>query len=151
MQNPLNCILDRFYYNSNTRLLLEGVLLATLYPLMRFFTFYCMNGGVSLNATADRLFYLFFIAPWFETLVCLAPIAEILRKMKVKSWIIVLIASTIFAIPHWSFTLGLYLGISFTSVYLVARRFSFLHAFAYSTAVHFIYNLFIISLYSVAS
>ena len=149
MQNPLNCILDRFYYNSHIRLLLEGVLLATLFPLMRFFI-RCMEGQVGFSGSSDRIFYVICVAPWFETLVCFVPIIEILRKLKVKSWIIVLITSAVFAIPHSSFILGLYLGISFTSVYVVARRFSFLHAFSYSTAVHFIYNLFIISLYSIA-
>ena len=149
MPNPLNCLLDRFYYHSHIRLLVEALILASLFPLIRFFV-RCLDGGVGM-CDSDRIFYLFCVAPWFETLVCFVPIIEILRKLKVKSWIIILIASTAFALPHDSFILGLYLGIPFSLVYILARRFSFLHAFMYSTAVHFVYNLFIVGLYYVAS
>jgi hypothetical protein len=110
-----------------------------------------MGSGVTCDVGGDRMFYILCVAPWFETLVIFVPIIEVLRRLRVKSWITVLIASMAFGLIHSSFILGFYLGISFALVYVVARRFSFLHAFAFSTGVHFIYNFFIIGLYSIAS
>tara|TARA_A100001037_G_scaffold106674_1_gene96955 strand:+ start:24996 stop:25451 length:456 start_codon:yes stop_codon:yes gene_type:complete len=148
--NPISLILNRLYAHSHLQLLVESMLLALAFPLVRFFVRF-VTDTVHLNVSVDRLLYVFCIAPWFETLICFVPIIEILRKIKVESWVVVLIASIVFAVPHTSFILGLYLGVVFSSVYVIARRFSFLHAFVYSTAVHFVYNLLIIGLYSVAS
>lgn len=148
--NPISLILNRFYSLSHLQLLVESLLLALAFPLLRF-SMRFVTDSVYFNVSMDRLVYVLCVAPWFETLICLVPIVEILRKLKVETWAVVLITSIVFAIPHSSFILGLYLGVTFSLVYVIARRFSFIHAFVYATVVHFIYNLLIIGLYSVAS
>lgn len=150
MSNPINYILNRFHNSSHTRFLIEAFILSTAFPLSRFCARF-LTDSITFSVTTERLLYILAIAPWFETIVCFVPVIEILRRFKVKPWIYTLIVSVLFAIPHSSFILGFYLGIVFAIVYIVARQNSFLHAVLYCTCVHFIYNLLIVTLYSIAS
>jgi hypothetical protein len=150
MQNPLNYLLDRLYYTSHIRLLIEGVLLASLFPTLRFLTWWAAGSTFAPTPT-DHAFFALFVAPWFETLIIFVPIVEALRGFKVKSWVNVLVTSVAFGLIHPSFILGFYLGIAFSLIYVLARRFSFLHAVMYSTIVHFVYNLFIFGLQTLVS
>lgn len=144
----INYLLDRFYYKNGIRLILDAVMIVSILPALDFIVMYSL--GHIRMMTYDRAFQLLFFAPWYETFVCLVPIIEVMRRTQVKSWVTVLTTAVVFGLFHKVFFLGLSFGIVFASVYVVTRRFSFLHAVLYTTTCHFLYNLLVVMTYGLA-